>query len=81
MSDNQDDIIIVLYSTPPSDEVIERLRQQQEDRTVMEQEQPPMLFHDGMVRTMSDAYMTLEKRIQGGPGTLSIIEVNVEKYL
>jgi hypothetical protein len=68
-------------STPRSDEAIERLRQQQEDRTVMEQEQPPMLYHEEMVQTISNDYMTLEKRIHGGPGALTIIEVHVEQYL
>jgi hypothetical protein len=69
------DIIIALNAIS-SEEAVERMREQQRDKEVMEAEQPPMLFDEDMIAEMNAVYMTLEKRIQNGPGGLSGLEID-----
>ena len=75
-NDDGVDILIMLRAVS-AQEAAERMQQlQQADRAAMEQEQPPLLFDEELIDEMNAAYMTLEKRIQDGPGSLAVNEID-----
>ncbi len=58
-------------------EILARARQAAGQPAEEEDEEPPQIFTDEILNDMQQSLLTLEERIKGGPGSLSMLEVSV----
>jgi len=71
-----DNLLLKLGMAPlSSEEIFARAQQLKKDREE-EAAPPPMLFDEDMLADMQAALLLLEERVQGGPGSLSVLQVD-----
>ena len=71
-----DNLLLELGMAPlSSEEIFARAQQLKKDREE-EAAPPPMLFDEDMLADMQAALLLLEERVQGGPGSLSVLQVD-----